>query len=107
MPTPGEWKHSDPFVATTDGYEICKVYDQTDDLSENSPADDFAEKHRETHENGCLIAAAPDLLAALEYLISRFGHDHWESVHDNAAIDQARAAVAKARNLQHAAKTAD
>lgn len=49
------------------------------------------------HPDAALIAAAPELLAALEDLIQRFGHDNWESVHDAAVIDYARKVVAKAK----------
>ncbi len=43
-----------------------------------------------TRENARLIAAAPDLLAALQEIIARNEIQHWFN------LDQARAAVAKA-----------
>jgi hypothetical protein len=44
-----------------------------------------------------LIAAAPDLLAALENMLERFGRADWDSVHDAAAVKFAEEAIAKAK----------
>ena len=50
----------------------------------------------EAEANARLIAAAPDLLEALEYLLSQFGRlDH---LTDYNAGNKARAAIAKATN---------
>jgi hypothetical protein len=47
-------------------------------------------KEEEEEANGKLIAAAPDLLAALQEIIARNEIQHWFN------LDQAKAAVAKA-----------
>lgn len=46
--------------------------------------------------NAHLIAAAPDLLAALRSLVDQLGHVDWPSAQDVAAFDEAKAAIAKA-----------
>lgn len=49
-------------------------------------------------DNAHLIAAAPDLLAALREMLHQFAdHEQYdEDGHDTAAINKARAAIAKA-----------
>lgn len=50
---------------------------------------------KQAESNARLIAAAPDLLAALEYVMTA----HGEQLHD--AFDQAHKAIAKARGTTH------
>ena len=95
--TPGPWVacdpelwRDDPVVVYTDPgddgntVEVCEVYSDPASLAERDA-------------NIRLIAAAPDLLAACEDLLRRFGFTDWQSVHDAAVIESARAAVAKAK----------
>ena len=76
--TPGPWKHVAVAggwdgVANSTGAVICK-------LAENNPA------------NARLIASAPDLLAAGEAVLARWGNGNL-----SAAIQQLAAAIAAAR----------
>jgi predicted ABC-type transport system involved in lysophospholipase L1 biosynthesis ATPase subunit len=58
---------------------------------DNDVCETFGE---DAEANARLIAAAPELLEALEYLLSQFGRlDH---LPDYSAGDKARAAIAKA-----------
>ena len=78
--TPGPWKY-----ITWHGQH--GVHDAMD----NDVCETFGE---DAEANARLIAAAPELLEALEYLLSQFGRlDH---LTDYSAGDKARAAIAKA-----------
>lgn len=94
--TKGSWSfNKDDFSVTTKGdyknpTEICHVMD-------NNPYDGIYE---EDFANGHLIAAAPELLEALqalkrEIVLSDVDLDYIES-HFRPHIDRARAAIAKA-----------
>jgi len=52
-------------------------------------------------ENAAFVVRAVNshdaLVAALEGMLARFGHDNWRSVHDVAAVNEARAALALAK----------
>ena len=70
-----DWEHED------DGYiEICELpFNYHDD---------------ENEANACLIAAAPDLLSALNAMLTHMGMD--EDEWNKPTFDQARAAIVKA-----------
>lgn len=78
--TPGPWFY-DELV------QICEV-DRPYMRVAFLPSDH--ERYASSKANGRLIAAAPDLLAALQEIIERNEIQHWFN------LDQARAAVAKA-----------
>lgn len=42
------------------------------------------------------LEAYPKLRGAIATMLERFGHDHWESIHDAGAIQYARTALAQA-----------
>ena len=106
--TPGPWlvHTTNRIVVQADGaFASVTVKDGKvtgDDLPNSicllrDPADDFSED--ETLANGFLIAAAPELLEALENMEAMFcgrAHDDGEQL----AIRKARAALAKARSPQ-------
>jgi hypothetical protein len=52
--------------------------------------------------NARLIAAAPELLAALELVVSKLGDDYELYREQKFAIDTARAAIAKVKGADHA-----
>ena len=58
---------------------------------------------RNKKNNSCLIEAAPDLLSALNAMMTHMGMD--EDDWNKATFDKARAAVAKATGEQHKGKT--
>jgi ribosome modulation factor len=69
-------------VGRDGGTLVCSIAGVT----HHSPSD----PHEENYANTCLIWAAPDLLAALQYVMAA----HGEQLHD--AFDQALAAIARA-----------
>ena len=81
--TPGPWHYNDTWALVKHGQtEICALHSN--------------------HQNGHLIAAAPDLLAALErtlgrleVALDRYGDLNWTA--DNEAINQAEAAIKRAK----------
>lgn len=77
--TPGPWLNGWGKVTDSDGKAICMVI------------------HRKNGDNGNLIAAAPDLLRALEWIV-----DDWERVTNRTLPDdhEAKAAISKAKGLQ-------
>jgi hypothetical protein len=92
--TPGPWAFDDAdprtrFVIRSAGGTVVAV------ASPLPHAPDFPEREANAH----ILAAAPDLLAALERLDYGIGNgaddNEW-----NAACEQARAAIAKARGRQ-------
>lgn len=96
--TPGPWKvESVPAVMSTLQKDFLITY--TDDglrshvarLFDNS----LCTEHGTTEANARLIAAAPELLAALESMLTHIGMD--EDEWNKPTFDQARAAIAKAR----------
>lgn len=95
--TPGPW-HVEPKVSDHGaslvicdggGEGILAVIPPLNDADE--PDADTAERGAHDEANSRLMAAAPDLLAALEGLIVLVGGQSW------AAVDKARAAIAKAK----------
>ena len=96
------------YIAENDGIS-CTIRDAADhDIVENL---DAAVCEHATPNDGQLIAAAPDLLAALENLINSLGDDHqlcnwcedmdWEQRddmphHPDCIIGEAKAAINKA-----------
>lgn len=74
--TPGPWLNGWGKVTDSDGKAICMVV------------------HRKNGDNGSLIASAPELLAALEGLVS-----DWERVTGRTLPEdhEAKASIAKAR----------
>lgn len=83
MHTPGPWTINGSAIET-DNTIIAHIYDP----DENGP-DEFA-------ANAHLIAAAPDLLAACEWLLDAIG-DKSRDEHTIYAKEQARAAIRTAR----------
>ena len=83
--TPGPWRQTGTNVRTKDGGLICTATNHWADTT--TP---LVEKEA----NARLIAAAPELLAALEWLV-----DDWERVTGRTLPDdhEAKAAIAKAR----------
>jgi len=86
--TPGPWKFEDEYVRTASGELIADPYCRP--TAETRPG--------EMESNAVLIAAAPELLAALQgYLIATSGNgDPVAAVAEEAA----RAALAKATGTQ-------
>ncbi len=82
--TPGPWRAEEREVVTYLGHPIAEVLDTAEGL-EGSDA--------EADANARLIAAAPDLVAALEMILA--GVDSGQLMQQS--IDQARAAVVKAK----------
>lgn len=88
--TPGPWliKGGD-HIETTTGRRICTIDER-----------DFGKGFAESYENGFLIAAAPDLLAALVEMLefADMGEIHDEETAE--AVARAHAAIAKAKGGQ-------
>ena len=105
--TPGPWWVSVPpsaclttrFIEARDGTHICKVGHR--DFTSGSQESDLA--------NAYLIAAAPELLEALECLLARCKGLDLSATHDGLtncnAKAQARAAIAKATETTEGDKT--
>ena len=87
--TPGPWFAEDRRIWHFNGMAcIAQVFDG---VSADSTTDD--------HEaNARLISAAPDLLVALEALLECWAYAVPRHAEDHNIADQARAAIAKARN---------
>ena len=89
--TPGPWhveqqNEGRPLIRSEDGTEICEVIGET--------FDEYAEEEREATAQ--LIAAAPELLAALVDLVRSVNcSDRSSWLHDEA--EKARAAIVKAQ----------
>lgn len=85
--TPGPWEahafHQNDTVTGAEYVQVAHVFGPTGGLPLKAEA--------ERHANAALIAAAPDLLEALE-AISRAG-----TLNDQSVIDQMRDAIAKAK----------
>lgn len=84
--TPGPWEWNGGYPQTVVGNDDGLVH----------IAETFYEPDAPPHPNLLLITAAPDLLAALEEHLRLWGPDQ-DMPSFNEAIEQARAAVAKAR----------
>ncbi len=102
--TPGPWHVSDPI----DGRDIPYGIDDAKGHHLADVSDNHYGNPLPVEANARLIAAAPDLLAALEAMerrISTFGNpSHFDWSHDSndrAMVNQARAAVAKAQGKEH------
>lgn len=93
--TPGPWFHCHgPYADVRAGDDIWSGQKIANtmfaELKGNGPLarERYERRLAECRANARLIAAAPDMLAALEYLVSLGGGD---------ALDPARAAISKAR----------
>jgi hypothetical protein len=73
--TPGPWVKEGAFVAAATGKTICKTIGKCESTQS---------------ANARLIAAAPDLLDAVQAMVDAFGDQ------DSLLIDQCKAALAKA-----------
>ena len=85
--TPGPWVVYE-FV---DGYDIRAPESECYVVTASDPEAVWGAVGRE--EDACLIAAAPELLEALESLVQRVGGDEWFA----EWAGMARAAIAKAK----------
>ena len=85
--TPGPWLNMGNFVyaLNADGENIFSAYVQ-----------DAHTAHSQLHANAILMAAAPDLLEALELMVTTHDEGGWPT----ATITIARAAIAKAKGEQ-------
>jgi len=95
--TPGPWQAEMPDMF---GDINIVLRDDTEDCRAIACAVCNLRPGRETFANSRLIAAAPDLLAALENAIALYGKDGgpWNVPRDPGGwLDRARAAIAKAR----------
>lgn len=94
--TPGPWR-VDPEhwgdVQDANGHEICAVFDENDQGEQWKIGGTITATTREGWANARLIAAAPDLLAALEAIMNARWRPEGMS-EENA--DRARAAIARA-----------
>lgn len=94
--TPGPWAITldamDTFVSSADGKTICEI----------AHSRDFSNPAKECVANARLIAAAPDLLDALDALtitiLQNCCEDDYANMHGlKKYVERARAAIAKAR----------
>jgi hypothetical protein len=85
--TPGPWE----VVELVDGYDIRSPESRCRIATASDPEAVWGAIGRE--EDACLIAAAPELLEALESLVQRVGGDEWFA----EWAGMARAAIAKAK----------
>ena len=92
--TAGSWVYAGGRVylsyPRTNGFPTVKIGGANRDEPETSPA--------ERDSNCRLMAAAPDLLAALEIMVRAFNADDIDPLVAFASIEKARDAIAKARN---------
>ncbi len=84
--TPGPWQwtqHFDPTISIyKDGFgQIARLYDSSAGTGK---------------ANAILIAAAPDLLAALKSIVEVIGNTEYGEIDRKLAVKDARAAIAKA-----------
>jgi len=92
--TPGPWQHSAKLSASENHRGFTVWNSDGWGLADVQPAD---EDGREGEANARLIAAAPELLEALQAVVSQLeGHDLHNG--DVFAINNAYAAIAKATN---------
>jgi hypothetical protein len=92
--TPGPWEHDTGFIVAPDlTGRFPDIYIAEIAYEDN---EDRIAPFEEHGANGALLAAAPELLAALEAFLSI---DSWddEAVAPRALVEAARAAVAKAK----------
>jgi hypothetical protein len=87
--TPGPWKSSDEIGCA---FQISAKYTQVADVHINNNSTRH-NVYKEARANATLIAAAPDLLAALEVLVNK------PEIHSED-MQRARAAIAKAEGKQ-------
>jgi len=85
--TPGPWRWVDDSLIGYDGRDIFSG----DPVNPEYPSQELANAH--------LIAAAPEMLAALEHLIEAFHGNRTIPIRPN--WDMARAAIAKAKGLNY------
>lgn len=94
-PTPGRWIATDDFinVCSADTGKIIACLD-----SEGAP--DIGPK--ESLANAYLIAAAPDLLSALQGMVQEFGNQKFDvrkDYHKMVAMEAAKTAIAKTAGM--------
>ncbi len=85
--TQGPWTHDDIMagrILGPDGIAICSVYGSSSRAEEDDA-------------NQILIAAAPDMLAALEGMVEMATHHMMEPEERRDILSNARAAIAKAK----------
>ena len=84
--TPGPWKQGNDRIECSEGYGVADLFTQRNDA--------------ETKANARLIAAAPEMLEALEALVREFD-DTYDgdpiSMEKHEAIEKARNSIIKAR----------
>ena len=89
--TPGPWHcENGRGIKTADGEHVSGLGLCT--LLGGQPED-----REEAEANTRLMAAAPELLAALEDMVKSFGYTDWSSVHDAARCEHAREVLAKVK----------
>lgn len=101
--TPGPWVAdcdggSFGVYVEDDGREIARLHDKNGNFPQSSFADAQYLYDGQHEANAHLIAAAPELLTAIEKMVASFG---WQSPNaspeSEAALADARAAIAKAK----------
>jgi hypothetical protein len=110
--SPGPWElveateHHGPYVVNVYGRDVADCYCMSNPLSASirNGGDSYPVNHcgDEAHANARLIAAAPDLLYALGLALGILCHldEAVPAVCIEEAIDEARAAIAKATGAQ-------
>jgi predicted aconitase with swiveling domain len=96
--TPGPWHVGKPDQVSTTGYPVIPIYSKTTGqvMSEKGPCVVWA-THGTAEADAALIAAAPDMLAALKAIVACIpDHGTWDQLDPFKMAAIARAAIAKA-----------
>lgn len=99
--TPGPWE---PHLYESGGFEIVSVHERNFIITSRNGYQEWDRKN-ESVDNARLIAAAPELLEALEECIDHMTNSN-DCTHGNGftydfcPVEKARAAIAKARGEQ-------
>lgn len=94
MHTQGPWRYSPPQKGTIFGHEVFAGGELVAQMNHH-PA-----KALEAEADARLIAAAPDMLAALEGMVEMATHHMMEPKERREILRNARAAIAKAKGEQ-------
>lgn len=100
--TPGPWTIVNPATETWGTYNIQEAYEHISGLTQEGGVSE--EQEAVDSANIRLIAAAPELLEALEFIVTRQAGDL--PTYMNPALEKARAAIAKARGEEKGALAA-
>ena len=98
--TPGPWFHHGSHVFVDSRYQVCCGRGKHECCGEPDVAGDYGPIADTSENNAPLIAAAPDLYAALARMVDSVARSTSGDVCQTSDLEDARAALAKARGEQ-------